>query len=108
MVVYSHIISLKRSSVNSPAGSNPKDFVLSNSFKGEFLLSPRKDRGTTTKTRRLHSTYRWVPKKYVVQELFLAFKTIFLPGGGDGKTIFTYIFIKYLFHFALKFLIDFE
>ena len=53
MLAYSHIISLKDLECNnSLAGSDPKDFVLSNSFAGKFWPSPRKDRGTIIKTRK--------------------------------------------------------
>ena len=47
MGAYTHIINLKDlEHNNSLAGSDPKDFVLSNSFARKFWLSPRKDRGT--------------------------------------------------------------
>ena len=54
MAAYSHIISLKDLECNnSLAGSDPKDFVLSNSFARKFWLSPRKDLGTIIRTRRV-------------------------------------------------------
>ena len=60
MAACSHIISPKDLEPdNSLERSDPKDFVLSFSFAGKLWLSPRKDRGTIIRTRRV----RWLASR---------------------------------------------
>ena len=54
MAAHSHKISLKDLECNnSLEGSDPKDFVLHNSFARKLWLSPRKDLGIIVKTQRV-------------------------------------------------------